>query len=122
MIPVVSAGSNQVGASETCTAHVSSPSGAAGAAVGATSARSSATTRVSAERQIARSSARSVIRILLCVANSPGAKPRNDETNGTRSAADYARLTEVVKGIAEPWDSVAQDRVARFITRRDNRR
>src|SRR5881409_2559528 len=104
MMPVVSAGSNQVGASETCTAHVSWPSGAAGAAVGATSARSSTTTRVSAEREIARSGARSVMRILLCVANSPGAKPRNDETHGTRSAADYARLTEVVNalGIAEP--------------------
>ncbi len=45
MIPVVSAGSNQPGASETCTAHVSFPSGAAGAAVGASNPRTSTKAR-----------------------------------------------------------------------------
>jgi len=46
LAPVVSAGSSHVGASVTCTAHVSWPSGAAGAGVGANVTRSnSAATR-----------------------------------------------------------------------------
>src|SRR5437867_6086538 len=69
MIPVVSAGSNHVGASVTCTAQVSWPSGAAGAGEGASDPRSSsATTR--ARRVMEASSASRTIQ---------GAKPRDDE-------------------------------------------
>src|SRR5213593_2532992 len=94
MIPVVSAGSNHVGASETCTAHVSWPSEAAGAAVGTSSPmsspRSSATARMSAQREIERSGVRPVMECLLCVANGPGAKPRGT-TNGIRSDGEGIR-------------------------------
>src|SRR6266436_1072476 len=51
MIPVVSAGSNQLGASETCTAHVSCPSGAAGAAVGPSNPRMRTRARGSSQRE-----------------------------------------------------------------------
>src|SRR2546428_3855802 len=97
MIPVVSAGSNQVGASETCTAHVSWPSGAAGAAAGATSPRSSPTTGISAEREIERRGSRSVMRILL--ASRTFRERSRGTTNGTRSATDYAQLAGVVNAI-----------------------
>jgi len=55
------------------------------------------TTGISAEREIERGGSRSVMRILLCVANIPGAKPRNDERNP--KCSDYAQLTEVVNAL-----------------------
>ena len=52
MIPVVSAGSNQLGASETCTAHVSCHSGAAGAAVGVSNPGIRTRARGSIQREV----------------------------------------------------------------------
>src|SRR5213594_1232767 len=101
MIPVVSAGSNHVGASETCTAHVSWPSGEAGAAEGTNSVnsrpRSNATARGSALREIERSGVRPVMECLLCVANGPGAKLRGT-TNGIRSEVRVAAGQRAVNG------------------------
>src|SRR5215510_12530815 len=94
MIPIVSPGSNHVGASETCTAHVIWPSGEAGAAVGTNSVRSrvrsNATARGSALREIERSGVRPVMGCLLCVVERSGAKPRGT-TNGIRSDAEGIR-------------------------------
>src|SRR5882762_8574961 len=82
MMPVVSAGSNHDGASETCTAHVSCPAGGSERAGVATTIPRSTTrmVRISRSRDINRSGTRSVMRILLCVAKLFGAKPRDRET------------------------------------------
>src|SRR5438093_2494704 len=80
MIPLVSAGSNQVGASETCTAHVSCPSGAARVAAGVPSPASEATNRIRTRREIAEWRTRSVMGPPLPRDDS-GAKPRTDERN-----------------------------------------
>src|SRR5215475_10363261 len=95
MIPVVSAGSNHPGASEMCTAHVSSPAGACERAfVGTISPRSRSMARISAERETRRSGTRSVMRILLCIAKVW--ERSRGPTNGTRSAADYPREADLV--------------------------
>src|SRR5882762_11952207 len=88
MMPVVSAGSNQPGASEMCTAHVSCPTGAserpAGASerafVGRISPRSSSAARISAEREYGRRGTRSVMRTLLCVRESFGSEAEDRRT------------------------------------------
>src|SRR5262249_20116085 len=101
MIPVVSAGSNHVGASETCTAHVSWPSGEAGAAARtssvSSSVRNNATGRRRVRGEIGRSRVRPVMESLLCVANGPGAKPRGT-TNGNRSEVRLSAGQRAVNG------------------------
>ena len=74
MIPVVSAGSNQLGASETCTAHVSSPSGAAVTTAGASRARSTARARAIIEGPVEGKGACRAMWILLRVASARATK------------------------------------------------
>ena len=71
MIPGVSAGSNQVGASDTCTAHVSWPSGPAAIAVRWPMAAMPSADSAIIPRRVISAGALPPVRVLSCFSNKP---------------------------------------------------
>src|SRR5215510_15349671 len=106
MIPVVSAGSNHPGASEMCTAHVSSPAGACERAfVGTISPRSRSKARSSAERETTRSGTRSVMRNPpLLSRNSFGSEAEDRRTEPEALPIIRGRRTLSMRRIPPSWE------------------